>query len=245
MSPPTFPQQMVFSQKDFECFEERHRRNREYNQFRLRVRRKLGQLGSSLLAGLTEKGLHLVAKTSLHHPYTYNAFSVDSQWVYFSPDRAGCRILKEKLGPVGEDLDLHYVHILLLVGIHLQGLFISLKIHPNAWWDGQNLKNKCREREKRTRFLALLHDLKDFFLRLDQWPNRHSCQELNHEEISRYFQYYTPGEHWFHLDCDVSREEPLATSGEFENFAGQKLASLIGIYNFIKWSPDNNYVFSA
>lgn len=233
---------VVFSAKDFQCFEERYRRSREHNRFRLDVRRKLNSLGASLLADLQGKGIEVVMRTSLHHPYTYNRFSVDSQWVYYSPGE-DWQTLKEKLGPVGEDLDFHYMHTLLLVGIQAQGLFISLKIHRNAWWDGQNLKNKCKRRENRAEFLQLLKGLEKFCLRLDAWPNSPQCPELDSDAISGYFQYYTPGEHWFHLDCDVAKDDPLAMSFGFQEFAREKLFSLLPVYSFIRWKPDNNYVF--
>lgn len=239
------PDRIAFTLQDFGCFEKNRRRDREYNEFRLKVRRKLGKIGDSLLKEFQNRELSFVSRTSLHHPYTYNKFSVDSQWVYFSPTPDAFKSLKEKLGPVGEDLDLHYVHTLLVVGIDCERLFISLKIHPDAWWDGQNLKNKCMQREAQMAFVNILRKLQNFFLRLDDWPNRHLCVQLTLDDISQYFRYYTPGKDWFHLDCDVSKENPLATGGDFANFAQQQILSLLPVYDFIKWNKDNNYVFKG
>lgn len=237
-----FPE-TAFHPMDFRCFEQRRRRDREHNQYRLRVKRKLASLGELLLKPLREQGLAVVSQTSLHHPYTYNKYSVDSQWVYFSPDPEASRFLKEKLGPVGEDLDTHYIHALLLVGIEEAGLFVSLKIHPQAWWEGQNLKNKCRRAEARSELVKLLRPLDGFSLRLHDWPNTHPCSRIDADTVSRYFEYYTPGEHWFHLDLRIPKEEPVATEPRFAEFAERQLVSLMPVYSFIRWTPQNNHVF--
>lgn len=238
-------QAITFVNHDFDCFREEHSRNREYNKFRLKVRRKLGDLGHSLLPELQKNGLSLEVRTSLHHPYSYNRFCVDSQWVYLSPTEQVYQTLRQNiLGPeLGQDLDTHYTQTLLLVGIHHLGLFISLKIHPSAWWDGHNLKNKCSQKEQRSQLLELLHRVPDFSLRLHEWPNRHSCANMTMETLAQYFNYYVPMQHWLHLDRDIPKENALASSTEFTEFAQQQLVTLIPLYRFIVWSPENNYVF--
>jgi hypothetical protein len=239
------PKEITFSQQDFGLFGQEQRRDREYNKSRLRVRRKLGDLGAFALPALKNVGLSLVLRTSLHHPYSFNRYAVDSQWVYFAPAPEEYRELQEHvLGKyLGEDLDFHYTHTLLLVGIQSNGLFISLKIHPNAWWDGQNLKNKCGHAEHKMVLWRLCQELKNFSLKLHDWPNRHPCAGLTLETLGQYFQYYTPGDHWFHLDYEVPKENPIATSPAFTNLATEQLLALIPVYRFLVWKPDNNFVF--
>lgn len=235
---------IVFATNDFNCFAKQFHRKREYNQFRLKVRRKLGDLGACVLPMLKDAGLSLVAKTSLHHPYSYNSFAVDSQWVYFSPASQTLHHLKKILGTyVGADLDSHYTHTLLVIGIQQSGIYISLKIHPQAWWDGQNFKNKCGRREQQSLLLSFLHKLDNFYLKLHDWPNKYCCNDITIDDLKNYLRYYTPGEHWLHLDYEIARETPVATSPDLVKFAAQQLLSLVAIYRFITWAVDNNYVF--
>ena len=239
------PQPVVFSPKDFEYFAPNCCRDREYNKFRLQIRRKLGRLGEQLLPTFKKAGLDLVIRTSLHHPYTFNGFAVGSQWVYFAPAAATYKELQEKVLGVdlGEELDLHYTHTLLLVGIEHGGLFVSLKIHQNAWWDGQNVKNKYGQPAEQMVLLNSLRNLSNFCLKLHTWPNRHVCDKLTPEELKRYFDYYIPGDHWFHLDCEIPKENPLVTSADFTAFARKQLVDLIPVYQYIVWNPGNNFLF--
>jgi hypothetical protein len=62
------------------------------------------------------------------------------------------------------------------------------------------------------------------------------------EGLRQYFQYYTPGNHWVHLDYLVSKENPMATSVDFAMLAKEKLLALIPVYQFIIWQADNNYM---
>ena len=233
-----------FTSKEFEYFHPRYRRNREYNKQRLKVRRKLGEIGTILLQSLKKNDIPVTKKTSLHHPYSYNSYEVNSIWLYFSPSAKTYNDLKKILGDdLGKDLDVTYLHTLLLVGIEHQGLFISLKIHPQAWWDGQNLKNKCSQKTQRMVLLEKLILLDDFYLKLHEWPNKHLCSQLNLDKITEFIDIYTPGEHWLHVNMEISRENPIATSPDCINLIKEKLLSLIPIYSFIKWNPKNNFIF--
>ncbi|NUM35178.1 MAG: hypothetical protein HUU50_11575 [Candidatus Brocadiae bacterium] len=236
-------QEILFYSSEFEFFQAEQKRNKGWNEYRLKVRRKLHLLGKEILVALQNKGLQVDLTSSLHHPYIHNRFAVEGIWAYFSPAPQEYGELEKILGQdVAQDLKVHYNHTLLLVGIEHQGLFVSMKIHPLAWWDGQNLKNKCQNREKCKEFLELLHKLSGFCLKLDDWPNLHKCENITLSSLDQYFRYYIPGKHWFHLDNRVSKENPLATSAEFSLFALNQILSLIDVYRFIRWQPSNNYV---
>ncbi len=236
-------QEIIFQSHEFEFFQTEQKRKKEWNEYRLKVKRKLHHLGKEILVALQNKELKLNLTSSLHHPYIHNRFAVESLWAYFSPAKEEYESLEKILGQdISQDLKAHYNHTLLIVGIDRQGLFISLKIHPLAWWDGQNLKNKCQDREKCKAFLELIKKLSGFYLKLDDWPNMHKCEELTLSSLEQYFQYYIPGKHWFHLDNQINKENPLATSPDFGIFAQNQLLSLVDVYRFIRWQPYNNYV---
>ena len=236
---------MNFCTNDFSCFEPTRRRNKEYNAARLAVRRKLGELGKIVLPALSKAGLKLTAKTSLHHPYIHNNYSVDSQWLYFAPEKKAIAALKKILGiSFADELDSHYTHILLVIGIDLEGLFVSLKINPKAWWDGMNLKNKCQSATLCSEFRELLNNLERFNLKIHDWKKLYPCGDLKKSDIATFLQYYTPGNHWLHLDYRINHTEPVATSPQFTEISEKFLLALIPLYRFIQWSPDNNHIFN-
>ena len=178
--------QIVFSLNEFGYFSASYQRSREINQFRLKVKRKLAALGKLLLPTLQDAGLDVKIRTSLHHPYIHNRFSVQSLWAYFSAPALARPDLVQRLGKeLSEDLQLHYNNTLLLLGIEQERLLISLKIHPAAWWDGQNIKNKCKQHHQA--LLKLINDLDGFYLKLDNWPNLHDCRLLTTADLQRYF----------------------------------------------------------
>lgn len=233
-----------FTPQDFVCFAEEHRNNRDFNKYRLRVRRKLGDLGHQLLPHLQGAGLDVAMRTSLHHPYTFNRYAVQSQWLYFSPSPESYRELQQEiLGPdLGSDLDHHYTHTLLVIGIDRSGIFISLKIHQHAWWDAQNLQNKCSLPEQRAAWRQLLLSLGGFTWRLHDWPNLHPCANITIDLVSQYFQYYKPGSHWLHLDRTIAADDPQLAA-DFTELARSTLLLLVPVYRFILWRPDNNFLF--
>ena len=232
-----------FNAYEFDYFKPELRRNKVLDQHRLKVKRKLHQIGKILLPELKKEGFEVVFNTSLHHPYIYNRFAVDSLWLYFSPSPDSCEELKTLLGPyIGKDLKKNYNHTTLVVGIEYDGLFIALKIHPQAWWDGQNLKNKCKKPDQRKEFLLLLNQLEGYHLLLDNLPHKRICKELRLEGLKSFFKYYIPGEHWLHLKYCMKKEDKLATNIEFINFAKKQLLLLQPVYKFIRWNTENNYL---
>ena len=234
---------LLFSSRDFECFHPEFRRSREVNQIRLAIKRKLASLGKMVHPFLKEAGASLEMRTSLHHPYIHNRFAVDSMWLYFSLSKKGYEPLQKILGDaLGEDLHRHYNHTVLLLEIGFEGLSVALKIHPGAWWDGQNLKNKCRREKQDRALLELLRGLEGFTLRIHEWPNKHPCEKLELEKLNDCLRYYVPGEHWFHLEHFVPKENPLATGSDFPDFVKGKLLSLLPLHHFILWTPENNHV---
>ena len=56
----------------------------------------------------------------------------------------------------------------------------GLRIHADAWYDGQNLKNRV-EREGVAGWLAELNALDGFRLRIDDWKGEWRCGELEPE----------------------------------------------------------------
>ncbi|MBI2192695.1 MAG: hypothetical protein HYU36_12000 [Planctomycetes bacterium] len=233
-----------FTPSDFSAYLPEKRRDSLYNEERLEIKHKLHSLGEMAAEPLTTAGLDLDFKTSLSHPYTYNKYSVDSQWVYFARKERARRALKAVLGmEIGEDLGMHYSHVILLIEINLEGLELGLKIHQQAWWDGQNIRNRCQNTGDRKAFTAELNRLGGFVLNIHDWRREYVCGRLLEGDVQNFFNYYTPGNHWLHLKLKLKKDTVVPMGREFGLFAGQAMGQLAPVYRFIEWRPDNDHVF--
>ncbi|MBI4615262.1 MAG: hypothetical protein HY720_16725 [Planctomycetes bacterium] len=234
---------LAFDAADFRLLDPEHARSRDHNKPRLALKRKLALFGKEVLPRLSAAGLALRARTSLHHPYTYNKFRVDSMWVYFSRRLEELAGLRERLGPVGEDLDPHFSQLLLLVEANAEGIVVSLKIHPGAWWEGHNLKAKCARPELRREFHALVKAVPGFSLRLHDHRKEYPCGTLYADELANLLSRYSPGEHWLHLESRFAAEEVARAGAEVRAPLQAELLRLVPLFRWIGWRPDNDFLF--
>ncbi len=234
---------LVFTEEDFEAFRKEKWRSPEFNNERLKVRRKLTAMGALIATRLSEAGLPLEMQASLSHPYTFNKFCVDSLWIYWSRSDAERRKLKKLLGwELGKDLDPNYTHCILVLGLDNSKVDIGLKVHAAAWWDGQNLKNKCREEAALVEWTRILNELPGFVHSIHDWRKEYRCGSLLPGDIANYFEYFVPGEHWLHLKRSIPRGSAILADPAFVAFAGGVVLQLLPVYRFIAWSPANDHL---
>ena len=174
-------------------------------------------------------------------------FRVSSLWLYFARGTDRLSELKKVLGPAfSEDLDPHYTHLLLIVELNAKEIRIGLRIHPKAWWEGQNLKQKCEKPAERTRCVELLNQIPDTFsLALHNWARTERCGSVRLDELGHFLRRYTPGEHWVALNRIHPREKVLEAGEELSTSIASDLARLVPFYQFIAWSKKNNHLFSS
>lgn len=233
-----------FSDKDFNCFHPSKSKNATYNKKRLEIRRKLEKIGKSIKPSLEEFGCCFDLKTSLHHPFLYNQYKVVSQWVYFVPTKKEIQSVKDIFGEAFfDELKSGYNHTVLLIGMDYDSLYVALKTHSKAWWDGKNLQNKCKKAQFRRDFHDILHETTDFELRIHDFKKIYHCAKITSDEVSMFLKYYSPGEHWLHLDHRIPRENSYLEEQLLIEKLKQLLVQVIPLYKFIRWSPSNNYVF--
>jgi len=219
-----------FSLEDFEYFEGNKARDKEYDGNRLAVKRKLQTIGKKILQDI-EQPLQL--QTSLHHPYIYNNYRVNSMWLYFCPSKQELKPLSQILGSVlAQDLKKHYQHTILFTQIDYEGITTGLKIHPQAWWDGQHVQQQAKENAPE--FLQILKKLKDFTWQLHDWPNKQLCHTLTLDHIKRYFKFYNPGEHWFTVQHYTAKTELEILQPGFVHTLQSQYKQLIPLYNFVR-----------
>lgn len=242
---PKFDAFPGFGARDFAAFEKQKQRDSDFNGERLLVKRKLAALGKEIAPALAAAGLDLEARTSLSHPYTYNAFRVDSMWVYFGRSEAAKKAIKKKLGAeLGKDVDPTYQGAILLVEIDERRVACGFKIHPAAWWDGQNLARRVKSGDaaaaELTRILNALPA--GYAMTIGDWRRRYEAGKLYPDDIRNYFQYYRPGEVWLHLLHETPREAAIAAGPVLARDLGPRLAALAPLYRFTAWTPENDFV---
>ena len=236
------PAVVSFEPSDFKAFEKDKWRSEAWNGDRLIVKRRLLDMGKGIEAALrAEDGANLVVKSSLHHPYRFNAFCVSEMWTYLSrKDRSALKALFGE--DLGEDLDPSYQQLLLILSIDFDGVGVALRVHPAAWWEGQNAKHAVRDAGKLAELLKLLNALDGYVLTLHDWKKEYRCGKLFRDDLLQFFESYTPGNHWLNVRRRWPKTDPVLTSPEFLPTVIAEMRRLLPVFRFILWTEENNHL---
>ncbi|HZN38613.1 MAG TPA: hypothetical protein VFD82_07405 [Planctomycetota bacterium] len=230
----------AFLERDFKAYERHRQDDPEYNALRLSVRRKLKAMVDGVVVEAKALGVELSAQAGLHHPYTMNSYRVREQRAYL------CRGAKErkKLAAffgeaLGKDAETHYIQTVLEACLDDQIVEAALRIHPQAWWDGEHLKKKVLQDPARMDELCtLLRALPPGFnLKLHDWKLDHWCSQVKAAAIKEMLQHYTPGNHWLHVQRQLPKEDALVMGPDGEAWVRSSLLALLPIYRFTLWEP--------
>ena len=234
----------LLTSQDFLAFEKHKWRDPDCNPERLLLKRKLQSIGEPFQAFLKKAGEDLTLRTSIHNPYTFNGNKVDALWFYLSPSDKAKKSLRDLLGvEFASDTDASYVHANLLFHINFDQLTLGLRVHHRAWWDTQNLRNRCSEQEGAEQFAALLNDVPGgYVLTLHDWKQEYRCGQLKWDDVLGFFRYFEPGSHRIQVQRIVQKDDPILEDPEFYRSVAEEFSHLLPIYRFILWSPDNNFL---
>lgn len=234
-----------FAPGDFLVFEPSKQRDPLFNEARRRVRAKLGALGKFAVKEVAARtGAKFETKTSLNHPWSYNAWKVDAQWFTLYRPKGERAPLHEILGgEFREDLDPSYQHVLLFGEIHEKGFRIGIRIHEKSWWDTQNLVRGCKQSPQRERISEAVRPLAGWLLRIHDFQKHYRCEEMTPGMLGTFAQYLKPGEHRFTLWRDWPAQAPELLGEGCPGFVAGELARLVPAYRAIAWSPANDLVF--
>lgn len=230
----------AFLERDFKAYEKHRQDDPEYNALRLSVRRKLKAMVDGVAKAAKAAGTELSAQAGLHHPYTFNSYRVREQRAYL------CRGPKErkKIAAVfgdalGKDAETHYIQTVLEVCLDDQIVEAALRIHPQAWWDGENLKKKLLgDAGKLEEFCQLLKALPaGFNLKLHDWKKDHWCAQAKAGEVKEMLSHYTPGNHWLHVQRQLPKEDAVAMGPEAQAWVHGSLLALLPVFRFTLWDP--------
>lgn len=240
--------EVSFGEADFRPLVDPLSGDAQYNDARLATRRKLAALGKRIAAGAKAEDLALDSRTSIHNPHAFNGKRVRRLWTYATRAKAEKSRLRKELGrDLAKDLDAAYRNAYFCIAIEGEALEVSLRIHADGWFDGQNLKRRV-EVEGFAGLQAVLNELSGFTLRMHDWKGEWRLGELGIERVEEFFGYYTPGEHRF----AVERRWP-APQGAREHCAGEGVAEelvnealrLIPLYRYAAWSEESPFLFGG
>lgn len=237
--------ELTFQPSDFERFSDSVQTNPEYNDARLEIRQKLDQLGKQGVEALSQSPHTLVSRASLHHPHKFNDFRIESQRVYLSRGDEERTHLQQLLGQdLGKDLNSDYIHTMIVLEINQAGLTFALRIHQNAWWDGENLKRKLSDEEMRPAVAKTLQPLEGYKLRIHDHRSSRDCTGIDDLELLEFQKHYTPGDHWLHVERKFARDDLFVSSGGFSQRVLAEWKRLLPAYKEFCWHPTNDYLFS-
>lgn len=230
----------TFLERDFKAYEKHRQDDPEYNALRLSVRRKLKGMVDAVQKQAKEHGVELSAQAGLHHPYTFNSYRVREQRAYL------CRSPKErkKLAAffgeaLGKDAETHYIQTVLELCLDDQIVEAALRVHPQAWWDGEHLKKRVLgDPARMEEFCTLLRALPPgFCVKLHDWKKDYWCAQAKAHELKELFTSYTPGNHWLHVQRQLPKEDALDMGADAAGWVNGALLSLLPIYRFTLWEP--------
>lgn len=235
-----------FVDGDFHVLAPALARDPQYNDRRLELRRKLLSLAKVFAARAKAAGVELDVRTSLHNPHAFNHNQVKRMWAYACRAKKEKTRLKQTLGAdLAKDLDHAYKNAYLCLALEHDALEISLRIHADAWYDGQNLKNRVTK-EGVALWLALLNALPGYRLRLHDWKGEWICGKLTREKLEEYVKFYVPAEH----ACVVEQRFAAAPGArgevldpKFPERAVAALEALLPLYRFSAWSQESDFLF--
>ncbi len=243
-----------FEEGDFHALSEALCRDAQYNDRRLMARRKLASIAHEFLARWktsvhAKEGMAaLSSRTSLHQPHAFNHMKVSRQWAYICRGKPEKTRLKRAIGAeLARDLDSSYRNLYLCVALESQALEVSLRIHPEAWYDGQNLVHRLK-RQGLDLWLSLLNALPGFRLQLDNWKGEWICGRLDRDRLNEFLRYYKPGE----LGLAVVQRIPAPSNARGAALEPgtparlvESLESLLPLYRFSAWSQESDFLFGA
>jgi len=229
-----------FLERDFKAYERHRQDDPEYNALRLSVRRKLKAIADRVKKEAKALGTDMGAQAGLHHPYTFNSYRVREQRAYLCRGARERKKLATGSGDApGKDAEAHYIQTVLEVCLDDEIVEAALRIHPQAWWDGENLKKQLlNDAAALDAFCDKLRALPGGFnLKLHDWRADHWCASIKPGEVKELMQHYTPGEHWLHVQRQLPKEDALEMGPDAEAWVRSSLLSLLPAYHMILWDP--------
>jgi transcription antitermination factor NusG len=246
-----------FTSADFDAYQPKKWKSNVFNRERLEVKQKLVALGRELqVAMVGPDGSLLANEASVEHPALWNHKQVEAQHLYFSRNEGARKELdaiidrQKTLASLIDDPTPQRNHLFLAVTLSEQAIELSLKLHPDASVDRENLERKSADHFEREKLLHLLHALGDGF-RAGITPELTPVAEVDVERLEQLIAQFAkpaglavPGapQRLLYIGRALGRDEVVAAGAGLVDMARAGLASLLPLYRFIAWSRDNDFL---
>jgi len=228
-----------FQPRDFLAFDKHRQDDPEFNALRLSIRRKLKAIADEVKKRAKDLGTELSSQGGIHHPHSYNAFRVREQRAYLCRSDKERKKLAAFFGEaLGKDAETHYIQTVLEVSLDGQVVEAALRIHPQAWWDGENLRKKLAVPAAMTEWCTMLKALPPgFALRIHDWRKQYWANVATPSEMKELATSYTPGNHWLHLVRELPSEDAIGMEAAAPEWVVTSLLALLPAYRFTLWTP--------
>jgi hypothetical protein len=248
-----------FTAADFDAYAQKKWKSNVFNRERLEVKQKLVALGRELQgAMLAPDGSPLAVEPSVEHPALWNHKQVEAQHLYFSRNEGARKELDaiiergQSIASMIDDPSPQRNHLFLAVTLGEQAIELSLKLHPDARVDRENLERKCDDHFEHEKLLHLLHGLGAPY-RVGILPDVIPVADVDEPKLRDIIVALAkavapPGltlgvpHRLFYVGRAIARDEAVAAGATLVDGARKALMALMPIYRFIAWSRDNDFV---
>ncbi len=250
------PEDAFFGPDDHAVFARECVASSRYDQQRKRVRDKFLALHEALYPEMQQRGWDL-------HPH-WHAPNIVSTWaigrveqIWFMKlrylrSRQDVKRLETLMGvpaPLDYAETQYTKHPMLDVRIDSRFVAVELLVTEWAWWDAQNFKRKLgHDAAERERFFEMLRGLgRDFVF--GGWPDSRKPELITNaadlaEEaaLSAWLNRFEPGLDWLRLGVWYPGPDDFRlTTGHFAAEVLHRFEQLYPVYQFLLWTPRNNY----
>jgi hypothetical protein len=253
-----------FAERDFEAYAPRKWKSNAFTRERLEVKQKLLALGRELGGALrSSDGSPLDCEASAENPALWNHHQVDAQHLFFSRSEGARRELdgimdrQKPLAALIDNQTPQRNHIFLDVTVDHFGVGVSIKLHPDAQVDRQNLERKCEDFFERQRLIGFIRALPEgsnagwmpgapaqprVDVASDGPRDVEPIGSFDEGSLQRTLARFAAGGGWFYVGWRVPRDDPSVGSPAFADFVRQSLEALLPLFHFMAWTRDNDFV---
>jgi hypothetical protein len=246
-----------FTHADFEAYAQKKWKSNVFTRERQEVKQKLLALGRELHAGLTGvDGSPLAAEASVEYPALWNHKQVEAQHLYFSRNEGARKELdriidrQTSLAALIDDPTPQRKHVFLAVTVANEALELSVKLHPDARVDRQNLERKTEDHFEAEKLVRLTRDLGTDW-RVGITPELGAAGDFDEGQLKQLLGKLAqpapmalPGapQRLLYFGRTLPREGVVAAGAGILDEARASLGRVLSIYRFIAWSRDNDFV---
>ena len=242
------PVTMEFTAEDFDAYQEEKWNSNMFTLPRRKVKEKLGAMGQILAEELTSKGLSLVMHLSDEFPSLWNKKSVSAQWLFFSRDEAAREELTDlidterRLAATLADPTPRFRQVFMGVSVNRNHFEIGLRLHYNAWVDRRNLLNHLETAEGRETFKRLLGELPEHYEMELTDEESVSPPSFDDAGIDTILKSFSREREWLFVGARMPADQVPVLGADVVDTACEIFRTLIPVYRFWAWSPDNDAI---